>query len=329
MRKLLIAATATFAFAVCAGAQQNERDAAAGPQVTIHLKDGSILIGVILREDQTSLAVRTGAGLEITVPRASVERVEAGARASGRALSDPNYSRLLFSPTGRPLRKGEGYFSDHYVVFPGVAYGITNHFSVGAGVSVVPGIGLDEQLFYVAPRVAGQVGSQFAVSAGFLWARGGDEAANLGLGFAVATHGAPEKSATLGLGIARTVEDEYHSELVGGRWTSVTRREVSHTPIVMFGGEARLSRRTALVSESWLILRDDFRWSEQPFGLGVRFFGERLSADVGVILVGEVLKEGFPVPWLSVSYSFGPSGAGRGRAGRTTIPLGAARPPKR
>jgi hypothetical protein len=54
-----------------------------------------------------------------------------------------------------------------------------------------------------------------------------------------------------------------------------------------------------------LILHDDFRLSEQPFALGLRFLGDRLSADVGVILVGELIDEGFPVPWLSVSYHFG------------------------
>jgi hypothetical protein len=55
---------------------------------------------------------------------------------------------------------------------------------------------------------------------------------------------------------------------------------------------------------------DDFRLSEQPFGVGVRLFGDRLSADVGMILVGELLDEGFPLPWLSVTYHFGKSGDG-------------------
>jgi hypothetical protein len=66
----------------------------------------------------------------------------------------------------------------------------------------------------------------------------------------------------------------------------------------------------------FLLLGDDFRLSRQPFGLALRFFGERISADVGVVFVGEVLKEGLPIPWLSVSYHFGPSRrlpAARGR----------------
>ncbi len=69
--------------------------------------------------------------------------------ASPAAPASSNHTRLLFSPTGRPLGKGQGYFSDHYVVFPSVAYGLTDNLSIGAGMSVVPGMSLDEQLLYV------------------------------------------------------------------------------------------------------------------------------------------------------------------------------------
>jgi hypothetical protein len=30
-----------------------------------------------------------------------------------------------------------------------------------------------------------------------------------------------------------------------------------------------------------------------------------MSADLGVILIGELIDEGFPIPWLSVTYHFG------------------------
>ena len=41
-------------------------------------------------------------------------------------------------------------------------------------------------------------------------------------------------------------------------------------------------------------------------------------ADVGVILFKEALEEGFPVPWVSVSYHFGP---GLLRAAQASTPL--------
>lgn len=219
---------------------------------------------------------------------------------------DSNYTRLLFSPTGRPLAKGTGYFSDHYVVFPGVAYGITDNLSISGGMSIIPALGLSEQLFYVAPRLGKQFSDRVAVSTGVLWARGGEgEDDQLGVGFAMATFGPPDKSLTVGAGAARTVERYTQWQYVNGRERIETIRDVSYTPLIVIGGTARLSKRLALVSENWLILHDDFKLSEQPFALGLRFLGDKLSADVGVILVGELIDEGFPIPWLSVTYHFG------------------------
>lgn len=273
--------------------------------VTIRMRDGSLLRARIIDEDESRLKIVTVGGVAMEVARTSVDRIDRAGENAPR-LSDSNYTRLLFSSTGRPLAKGEGYFSDHYVVFPGVSYGITDHFSVGAGVSVVPGLGLDEQLFYVAPRIGAQFSDRLAVSGGVLYARGGDgDDESLGVGFVMATLGKPEKSLTVGVGVARTLSEEYYTEYVGGEWRGDFRNKASYTPVVMVGGTARLSRRVALVSENWLILNHDFKLKEQPFALGVRFLGDQLSADVGVVLIGEMIEDGFPVPWLSVTYHFG------------------------
>ena len=273
--------------------------------VTIRLKDGSSLRARIVAEDESGLKIVTVGGLAMEIARASVDRIEGGGGDTPRP-SDSNYTRLLFSTTGRPLKKGEGYFSDHYVVFPGVAYGLTDNLSVSGGLSVVPGLGLSDQLYYASARLGKQFSERVAVSGGALLARGGDgEADTLGLGFVMATLGRPDKSLTLGAGVARTVSEEYYTEYVGHEWQGNFRNKASYTPVVMIGGTARVSPRLALVSENWLILSEGFKLSEQPFAVGVRFLGDRLTADVGVVLIGEVIQDGFPVPWLSVTYHFG------------------------
>lgn len=265
--------------------------------VTIKLKDGSTLVARIVSQDGDLLRIVTVGGVAMEIPRTSVLSIASDEPAEGPARPwDVNDTRLLFSPTGRPLPKGTGYFSDHFLVFPGVAYGITDNLSIGAGISVVPGLGLNEQLLYVAPRLGKRFSDNLALSGGLLYAHVGNnnDEGNLGVAYAMATFGKPDKSLTLGAGVARTIDHE-----------TVSRNQVSHTPVVMIGGTARLSHRIAFVSENWLVLNEDFKLSQQPFGLGVRFLGESLSADVGVILVGELLDEGFPIPWVSVSYHFG------------------------
>ena len=203
---------------------------------------------------------------------------------------DVNDTRLLFSPTGRPLRKGEGYFSDFELLFPGVAFGLTDHLSIAGGMSVIPTIGLDEQAFYVAPKLGFQLSDRVAVAAGALYGAGpDDEVDDFGLAFGVATFGRPDKSLSLGVGVAA-------ADLADG---------VDPAAILMIGGAVTVSPRIALVSENWLFLHDDFELGEQPIGLAVRFLGDRLSADVGFVTVPAALDEGGIIPWVSVSYRFG------------------------
>ena len=78
-------------------------------------------------------------------------------------------------------------------------------------------------------------------------------------------------------------------------------------PVLLLGGNIRLSESMALVSENWLITllpakisgSTNSRWASP-----LRFFGPRIAVDAGVIIIGEVLKEGFPIPWLSFVYNF-------------------------
>lgn len=201
---------------------------------------------------------------------------------------DPNYSRLLFAPTARPLARGEGTFSDYELVFPGVAFGITDNVSLAGGFSVIPGLGVGEQVFYVAPKIGWNLGDKAAVAVGgFAAMAGGSGGESLGIGYALGTFGGRDRSFSIGLGV------------LGGPDIA------SPTPLLMLGGNVTVARHVALVGETWLALDQGYGAAEQPIGLGVRFFGDRLSADVGVVIIRELLDEGFPAPWASVSYHFG------------------------
>ena len=267
--------------------------AAVDDMVTVTLRDGSRLVGRIIADDGTSLRIAMTGGSEVTVPVSEVVSRRGGDGPEAEPAGvDPNYSRLLFAPTARPLKKGDGYFADYELLFPGVAYGITDNISLSGGFSVIPGLGLGEQLFYVSPKIGFEAGDRASVAVGALFAGVGgddfDDGESASIGFAVGTFGDRRRSVTLGVGLGDT----------SGEFTDAV-------PILMAGGTATLSRRVALVGETWMFLDDDFRLEEQPFGIGLRLFGDRLSADLGVVLSGELIDEGFPIPWLSVSYHFG------------------------
>ncbi len=296
------------------GAGWSAAEDAGSDPVVVTLKDGSRLVGAVVRETEGTLTFRTNAGLEVELARETVASLSAATpgvpqgpvSAAPAEFSEPNDTRLMFAPTGRPLGKGDGYFSDHYVVFPGFAYGLTDHLSVSGGVSVVPGLNLEEQVFYVSSTVGWRLSKKAALSLGGLYATGSDANEAGALLFGVASFGSSNRSLSVGLSLAATRNQEYRYD---GRdeYVSSSRWSLRDAPVLMVGGTVRAGKRVSLVAESWLFPGHDFQLSEQPLGVAVRFFGERLSVDVGVVLVAEILDEGFPIPWLSFSYHFGPS----------------------
>ena len=306
--------------------------------VTITLKDGGTLVGTIVAEDETAVTLRTRSGVELRLPREAIASGGTGMEAiptpPTSRLGDPNESRLMFAPTGRPLGTGNGYFSDHYVVFPGFAVGLTPNLSLSGGVSTIPALGLSEQIFYLSASAGWKLGDKAALAIGGFATSGLHPEESFGATalFGVASFGPSDRSLSVGLALLALREEEYTYDSNGDYRSTETHWRFRDAPVVMVGGSLRVARSLSLISESWLFPGKDFELSQQPFGLALRFFNGRISADVGVVLVAEILDEGFPVPWLSFSYHFGPArrasepkrrcgaaGRGAGRAGRTIM----------
>lgn len=301
-------------------------DEAAPGQVTITLKDGGTLVGTIVAEDENAVTLRTSSGVELKLPREAIASrgtpTPKGEAASLSPFADPNESRLMFAPTGRPLGKGNGYFSDHYVLFPGFAYGLTKNLSLAGGVSAIPAVGLSEQVFYVSASAGWNLADKASLAVGGLYAAGAEEEFGVTALFGVSTFGRSDRSLSLGLALLGERDEEYLFGPRGEYLSSRTSWRFRDAPVLMLGGSLRLARNISLISESWLFLGKDFELSQQPFGVALRFFNGRLSADVGVVLVKEVLEEGFPVPWLSFSYHFGPSRRASSHSGGAVPPVG-------
>lgn len=243
----------------------------------ITMRDGSSLVGRIVSVRADSVDFQMGLG---RVPVAIKDIREISETDSGRMhggqywFPNPNATRLFFAPTGQMLKKGEGYFADYELFFPGFAYGVTDNLTIGGGVSIFPA-GLDEQVYYVTPKVGMSFGEQVHVAAGVLVAgtMGGTNAGTGGVGYGVGTFGDGDASATIGLGYG----------FAGGK--------IERRPVVMLGGEKRVSRRIALVSENYLlpISRDNLVYS-----FGIRFMGEKLTTDLAIFNVSGSGIIGFP-----------------------------------
>jgi hypothetical protein len=254
----------------------------------VRLHDGSVLIGTVVEQTADRVVVVTTAGSRVEIPRAQVASIVTVTRGPGGEfwMEDVNATRLFFGPTGRSLGGGEGYLSVFQLFFPFAAYGITDWLTVAAGTAVFPEVMF--QLFYIAPkvRVASTPGFEAGVGVLALFLpRETRESA--GIAYGVGSVGTPDRGLTFGAGWG----------FAGG--------DVANRPALLIGGELRSGRMTKLLTENYLILTDT-----ETVGIltgGIRFFGERLSADAGLGMGVEDGRAFCCLPVVNFVYNFGSS----------------------
>lgn len=258
----------------------------------VELKDGSVVIGTILSENSVSIKFRTMSNVEMVIQKEQIIKIEviSGKIVKGEIWGrDPNHTRLLFAPTARALKAGQGYFSDYDVSFLFVAVGITDFFTLAGGMTLFRWA--DEQLYYIAPKITPIHVKNFDLAAGVLYGKIPvlivkipDKEEGAGIVYGVGTYGTEEAALTFGIGFG----------FAGG--------EFAGKPIFALGGEYRISKSIKLITENWLIPDSEV----QLLSVGIRFFGRSLAADFGLIYPAGREAEGFPfLPWVGFAYNFG------------------------
>ncbi|MFC1557044.1 hypothetical protein ACFL5L_03580 [candidate division KSB1 bacterium] len=257
----------------------------------ITLKNGSKLMGRIREIKGNDIVFATDMG-ELTIKIETISDIKEAPLSSLRGgeywFPNPNATRLFFAPTGKMLKKGEGYFSDYFIFFPGVVYGLSDNVSIGGGMSLIPGLGLNEQIFYFTPKIGIKAEEKLNIAAGALIIKipdsddddsdddDSDEEDNptVGIAYGVGSFGTADALFTVGLGYGFVDSD------------------FADKPMVMLGGEKRLTKRIAFVSENWI-----FPGVDDPLiSYGLRFMGEKLTVDFALFkLLGmEDAPLGFP-----------------------------------
>jgi hypothetical protein len=253
------------------------------------LTTGTTVVGRVDDPRVDPLVMQTENGT-LTIPRARIAELRAVAASRLREgvywPPSPNETRLLFAPTGRMLKPGEGYYSNTYLFIQQFAGGMTSHFTLGGGFSIVPSDDFSDNIFYVTPKVGLYNSERTNVAVGVLAAfiPGQDTDGTFGIAYGVATFGSPDAQITTGAGFG----------YAQGRF--------AQDPVLMVGGEKRLSRRTAFISENYLFPSADETNNVVSYGL--RFFGDRLSVDFALInTIGD--ETIFPgVPYVAFAVKF-------------------------
>jgi hypothetical protein len=245
------------------------------------LRDGSRVYGTIDKETQDEVVLRTSSGVVVTAQQTQIVTLRP---VTGRIVggefqrSDPNTTRLFFAPTGRALKKGEAYLGVYEVFMPSLQVGVTNRFSIGGGTPLLF-IGDEwERPYWVTPKVQLFDSGRVQVAAGAFHAFDTENEGG-GIAYGVATVGSHTGSVTGGAGVAYAID--------GGR-----------SFVAMIGGDRQIARNIKVITENYV-----WQNGNGVLSFGFRFFGEQLSADLGLAV--PVGHDGLiALPVLNFVYSF-------------------------
>ena len=245
---------------------------ALGTNYRIETYEGTSFRGLLVSMSLTALDFESPELGKITVQRANIKDVQKlaeGAAPPTGYYDIGNGNRLFFAPTARGLRKNEGTLQSVNLYMLGVNYGITDNFSLGGYASVVPGLAPNEQLLVFTPKLSFKVRENLHTGAGLLYLRvpfenGTQQGIGIGIAYGVVTKGTADDNFTAGLGYG------------------FVDNEIGSTPLLMLGGQTRVSRRVSLLTENYIIADADagmgglygmkVNWRRTSLGLGALYF---------------------------------------------------------
>jgi hypothetical protein len=205
------------------------------------------------------------------------------AQAASPDVAPADTSRLVIGPTGRMLAPGEGYVSFDAVFVATVQVGVSQHFSMGGGALIIP-IAMPRPM-WLTPKVQLYGSDRLNIAAGVIhmFIPGG---MRTGFAYTVGTIGGHEKSVTIGGG-ALYVDDVDD------------RRGPGSVPVVVVGGERRVSPRASFITENYLgrhggLLTGGVRWRRNVW--------QFKAGGVLPIAYGYAVMPGI---WFSFAHPFG------------------------
>ena len=290
MRCRLTVLALVFAVAAVPALAQSGAPPLRDSTVAVHMRDGGLLVGRITEQSVDSIGVVTASG-RMTLARSAIVEIAAvntnDVHEGVYWPTDPHDTRLFFGPTGRVLGKKNCYFSDLYLFLVNVACGVTDRLMLGGGMSLFPSSDfLGNNLYYLTPKVALVQREAFNVSVGALVGFAGHTAGSSGMLYAAATNGRPDLSFTYGVGYVYSQD------------------KITSDALLMFGGNARISRRVSLMSENYIFTGRSGGYFLPIYG--VRLIGDKLSTDLGFVnFFGRDVAGIFPgLPWVGMAIKF-------------------------
>lgn len=229
-------------------------------EVKIELEDGNRIIGYVIVAGKMSVELENANGsfniLYRQIKSVSILNSEDPA---AEWYTNPAQNRLFVTPSGRMLDSGDGYYQNTYIFFSNFTFGASKYVSITGGFSMIPAIGISNQLFTLGAKVGTNINQNISVSGTATFYKL-EEELNLGTVYAAGTYSKGRGDVTAGVGVG----------ISEGTATD---------PMFIIGGQFRTSERFAFLTENLFI---PIEGEVEPIlSLGGRFIGERITADLG------------------------------------------------
>ncbi|MBN1685050.1 MAG: hypothetical protein JW852_00265 [Spirochaetales bacterium] len=292
--------------------------AAIGKPVRMKTTQGGVFHGILklVAEDRIEIVADDGQILQIDLESVEEFTVIEEKITKETFFQDSAANRLIVMPTGFPMETGEFHVADQEIIAVTVSYGLNEHASFWAGLSI-PG-------FLVSARYIFSPSDSFALSVGSFAGLSWMENLKTGviLPYLIGSWGEPNNNITVGA-----------SPIVTFDYTRATPFELNGA-VAALGGKMVLTASSSLIFENWImwLKRDVYggsldqasaKWDAVPRVLlpavVFRIAGQRLSWDIGAIIPLFITDSGYeantgyrlqgiggdaviPLPILSVTY---------------------------
>ena len=275
--------------------------------VRIQLKQGNSVQGILKNQNDKSISLIIAETGEMTIPWEniqSVDRMPVSEALNGKGqFNNPQPNRYFFGPSAIPLKKGDKYYQNAYFLVNSFQLGLTDHFSIGAGV-VIP------FAIFITPKIGYQVAKNVHVGGGIIFANSliRDFNFGVGAGYGSLTLGSQERNITLNVGLGAVKENSglFKNDFV---W------KLAQKPMMTISGMTRISKRMMLLSENWFFSTKTVDYdpmtgnqikSEYVYNgilsVGARYLGARYAIDFGFLSPAQ--SDFAAVPYLAYNLKF-------------------------
>jgi|GEM_PF-1382112 len=269
--------------------------------VVVELENNTSITGKKVSDDGREIGIMTVDKGLILIPKYQIRTITVSATmptvGGKRVFPNPHPSRYFYSPSGIPLKKGEGYIQAIYFLAYQGQYALTDHFSIGITSTLWASPFLVNMKYtntlhksadgkkniYLATGI--QAGSLTYI----------DPGTYLGIGYAGLTFGNAESNITINGGV---LGESY----IGYSYYYDEGRENDFLPAISLCWNQRVNSNLSFMGEVWLL------GNTIVGGPGMRFYSGRKNTIDFAILGGADLSYGdgiFGIPFISWTRKMG------------------------